>query len=119
MNEQQDSHYGGYNMDDKDIPVTALNPWHPITNSIDLKILGKLGEEINELGSAISRCIIQGVDECEPVTRKPNKEWLENEIADVKAGILLTEERFALDKERITARAKAKVKALRQWHYMA
>lgn len=106
-------------MDDKDIPVTALNPWQPITDSKDLKFLGKLGEEVNELGTAIFRCIIQGVNECEPVTKKPNKEWLENEIADVKAGILLAEERFALDKERITARARAKLNALRRWHDMA
>ena len=46
------------------------NPWHPITDKVDLKYLGKLGEELNECGSAVSRCIIQGVDEREPVTGK-------------------------------------------------
>jgi hypothetical protein len=63
----------------------ALNPWRPMTRPIDLKHLGKLGEESNELGAAISRCIIQGIDEREPVTGKPNRQWLAEEIADVLA----------------------------------
>lgn len=28
-----------------------LNPWQPMTKAIDLKHLGKLGEECNELGN--------------------------------------------------------------------
>lgn len=95
------------------------NPWHPITDSVDLKHLGKLGEECGELGSAISRCIIQGVDECEPVTGKPNREWLEDEIADVLANIALVERRFNLDTTRMAARAERKMAHLRQWHSLA
>lgn len=98
---------------------TKLNPWHPIKNSIDLKHLGKLAEEVNELGAAIARCIIQGVDECEPVTKKPNKVWLEQEIADVLAGINLTIERFKLDAKFISERSLLKEKRLQEWHYMA
>lgn len=95
------------------------NPWHPISNAIDLKHLGKLGEEVNELGAAISRCIIQGVDECEPVTKKPNKLWLQEEIADVLANIPLVIARFKLDRWRIDERADRKRKHLAIWHRQA
>jgi hypothetical protein len=50
-----------------------------------LKILGKQLEELNELGSATARCIIQGIDGREPVTKKPNREWFMEEVADVYA----------------------------------
>ena len=96
-----------------------LNPWHPMTNSIDIKHLGKLGEECNELGAAISRCIIQGIDESEPVTGKENKQWLEDEIADVLAGIELCQERFKLDLDKIKERKEKKKIRLQEWHYMA
>jgi hypothetical protein len=92
------------------------NPWHPITDPVDLKHLGKLSEEVNELGSATSRCIIQGIDACEPVTGKPNREWLEDEIADVQANIDLVIERFGLDEERMAARVEKKKLHLKQWH---
>lgn len=95
------------------------NPWHPIDDKVDLKHLGKLGEELNECGSAVSRCIIQGVDESEPVTGKINRVWLEEEIADVRANSELCIERFALDEARIAARAERKKAHLRQWHGLA
>jgi hypothetical protein len=96
-----------------------LNPWHPITNSKDLKHLGKLGEELGECGAAVSRCIIQGLDGAEPVTGKINREWLEDEIADVIANTTLVVGRFDLDDKRIAARAAAKIVQLRTWHAMA
>lgn len=95
------------------------NPWHPIDDNVDLKHLGKFGEELNECGSAVSRCIIQGVDECEPVTGKKNRHWLEDEIADVRANSELCIERFDLDEARIAARAERKKAHLRQWHKLA
>lgn len=102
------------------------NPWHPITDSIDLKHLGKLGEELGELaaaagkcGAAVSRCIIQGVDEREPVTGKENREWLEDEIADVRANSDLVIKRFALDETRIAARVEKKKRYLQGWHDLA
>lgn len=97
----------------------ALNPWHPMTDAVDVKHLGKLGEECCELGSAIARCIIQGIDEFEPVTGKPNREWLENEIADVLAGIELNIQHFGLDRHAILERREHKIKHLRAWHAMA
>jgi hypothetical protein len=79
------------------------NPWHPIDDKVDLKHLGKLGEELSELAAASSkcatavcRCIIQGVDEAEPVTGKVNREWLEDEIADVQANMDLVFARLGI-----------------------
>jgi len=95
------------------------NPWHPIADPVDLKHLGKLAEEANELGSAIARCIIQGVDECEPVTGKLNRQWLQDEIADVQANLDLVIERFGLDEEAMDARAAKKRRHLKQWHDLA
>jgi len=96
-----------------------VNPWHPISNPVDIKHLGKLGEEAGELASAVSRCIIQGVDEAEPVTGKVNREWLEDEIADVMAGSMLVMRRFNLNEERISERVERKMAQLRSWHDMA
>ncbi len=95
--------------------VQKWNPWIPITEIKQLKILGKCGEEVNELGSAISRCIIQGVDEVHPETGKGNQEWLEDEIADVLATTQLVANHYGLDGDRIEARAKAKIEYLSRW----
>jgi NTP pyrophosphatase (non-canonical NTP hydrolase) len=92
--------------------------WIPTTNLVDLAHLGKLGEELNECGAAVSRCIIQGIAESEPVTRKSNKEWLEDELADVLAMMELVVERFGLDSDRMDERINRKVKMKREWHQM-
>lgn len=92
-------------------------PWHPITDSVDLKHLGKLLEECGELVSALSRCLIQGINESEPITGELNKDWLENEIADVITGIQLVEKRFNLI--RLEGRIAKKTKHLSQWHNLA
>lgn len=99
--------------------LERLNPWHPITDTVDLKHLGKLGEELGECSAAVSRCIIQGIEECEPVTKKSNREWLEDEIADVYANAGLTIERFGLNSGRIFDRMLEKQARLRTWHEMA
>ncbi len=95
------------------------NPWHPMSNAVDVKHLGKLGEELNEAGSAVCRCLIQGIDECEPVSGKINREWLEDELADVIANIDLVCERFKLDRIRMADRSLKKKKHLQSWHAMA
>lgn len=96
-----------------------MNPWHPISNSVDLKHLGKLTEELGEASSAVSRCIIQGIEEVEPVTGKSNRQWLEEELADVIAGIHLTVIHFKLNQELIKERVNRKKNQLRSWHKMA
>lgn len=98
--------------------ITDPSPWVPMTKLIDLKHLGKLGEELNECGAAVSRCIIQGIEESEPVTLKPNREWLEDEIADVLANIYLVQKHFKLNQEKILARRERKITHLTRWHNM-
>lgn len=92
------------------------SPWHPIADPKEVKVLAKLGEEANELGSAVCRCIMQGVDECHPVTDKSNRTWLEDEIADVLLCIEEVRTKYCLDPERITARMACKRPAFRRWH---
>jgi hypothetical protein len=93
-----------------------MAPWQPITNPKELKYIGKLGEEVCECGSALFRCVIQGIDEVEPETLKPNRQWLEEEIGDVLAGIKLAREYFNLDWDKIQARRDKKVELLHAWH---
>lgn len=95
-----------------------MNPWIPMTRPIDLKYLGKFSEELGECQSAVARCIIQGIGECEPITLKSNKIWLQEEIADVLANIELVVGHFGLDKAFMVKKAKKKVKQLRSWHEM-
>ena len=97
---------------------TKMNPWMPMTSAIDLKVMGKLNEELGECSAAASRCIIQGVMEHEPVTGKPNVQWLSEEIADVQANIELAIERFGLDVAAINDRKERKKAQLREWHGM-
>lgn len=97
----------------------VMNPWHPMTDAVDLKCLGKLGEELGECSAAVARCIIQGVYEREPVTLKRNDTWLSEEIADVLANIDLVCVRFHLDRDWITDRADRKRAQLTLWHGMA
>ncbi len=97
----------------------TMNPWHPMTDPVAVKTLGKLTEEAGELVAASARCVIQGIDEREPVTGKLNREWLEDEIADVMASSALTIELFGLDVKRIHERSLRKQAGLRKWHKMA
>ena len=102
-------------MEDADIPERELSDWIPITDKYTLAVLGKAGEEICEGGSAIFRCIIQGINEKEPVTGKVNRHWLEDEIADIRAMLNHVEIRLGLDMERIGQRQKAKFRYKARW----
>lgn len=90
-------------------------PWRPETDSQNLRVMGKCLEELGELTAALSRCIIQGIHEREPVTLKPNIEWLEEEIADVQVNLSLLIERFNLDTSRMTDRMCEKKPKLQRW----
>lgn len=92
------------------------SPWQPVTRKIDLKHLLKLIEELGECTSAASRCLMQGIDEKEPVTGRLNREWLEDEMADVYANMALVCQHFRLDRRRIADRADKKTVYLRTWH---
>lgn len=91
------------------------NPWKPMTHAMAVACLGKLIEELGEAQSAAARCLIQGVDEVHPVTGKSNREWLEDEFADVAATVQLAENLFGLDFPRIFHRTIAKRKFLEAW----
>jgi hypothetical protein len=94
----------------------ALNPWQPMSDPIDIAHLGKLIEELNEAGSASARCLIQGIDEKEPITGKLNREWLEDELADVLVNLDLVVSHFGLNWLRMAQRIEAKQKHLKAWH---
>ena len=98
--------------------ASVISPWKPITDPIMLATLGKTLEELGELTAAISRCIIQGVEEKEPVTGKPNLEWLAEEIADVIATLELTMERTGITRDQIMPRVDNKVARLVEWRQM-
>lgn len=93
------------------------NPWEPMSSPVDIKHLGKLGEEASELANAIFRCLIQGTEK-QDRDGKPNLQWLEEEIADVLINADLVIERFKLSSEYIKARMEAKRPFLKKWHYM-
>jgi NTP pyrophosphatase (non-canonical NTP hydrolase) len=99
-------------------PITGdlVSPWHPMTDPVDRKITGKALEELGECISAIARCQIQGIDEREPVTGKLNRQWLEEEIADVLASIGILAQHFKLSDDRIAARIEGKTLKLQRWH---
>lgn len=107
-------------MEDHELEAETMkdpSPWDPLTNSaLDLKILGKLLEELGEAVTAASRCVIQGIEEAHPETGKTNREWLEDELADVLANTNLASAHFNLDEERMNKRCERKMVHLSRWH---
>jgi len=94
-------------------------PWHPITNTVALKTLGKLGEEAGELSTIICRAIIQGLNGIDPRTGKTNFVLIQEEMADVIANMQLVGELIGADDVSIHERAEYKIGKLRTWHRMA
>lgn len=102
-------------MDTDKIRQKTASNWQPMTNKHDLAVLGKLGEEAGELSAAISRCIIQGLNEKHPSTGKSNRLWLEEELADAQALISLAIARLGLDQAAIEDRRLAKFDYAHPW----
>lgn len=96
----------------------VVSPWQPERNPLTLAVLGKLSEELGEASAIVARCMIQGIDEAEPVTGEANRERLECELADVMAGIAVAMEQLQLDRPHILLRAEAKVAHLKSWHQL-
>jgi NTP pyrophosphatase (non-canonical NTP hydrolase) len=92
-----------------------MNKWTPTTNLLELRRLGKLGEELGELANVASRCIIQGLDEVDPGTGKVNRQRLLDEMADVYAQIECTMEAFGLDRTYYAERVVRKVRQMGEW----
>ena len=92
-----------------------ISPWVPTTDPQDFKVLGKQKEELGELTAATSRCVIQGINESEPVTLKPNLLWLTEEVADVQATSELLIEHFGLNRDFIAKRKAKKLDGFYKW----
>lgn len=92
--------------------------WIPMKNEVDLAVLGKLLEELNEAGAIGARCVIQGMDGVNPEDHVINRDALEKELADVQAMIDLAVERFKLDTHYMSDRRARKVRMKRAWHAM-
>lgn len=95
-----------------------VSPWFPETDTNRVRALGKTLEELGELTSAVSRCLIQGIDACEPVTGKPNRLWLQQEVADVYAQLAMLDMQFGLDTAFINKRMGAKIEQMHEWRTM-
>lgn len=98
----------------KDFPA----PWKPITNPVDLAILGKLQEELGELQSIVARIIIQGMNEVDPDTNIINRKQMEDEIADVYALCKIVTGVYFLNNLAMNIRTKEKMIHIRNWIVM-
>lgn len=76
----------------------AWDFWKPETDKQTLKYIGKLSEELHELGKAIARIQIQGMDGVDPETGKSNRTALFEELADAHALVRLNVGFFFPDK---------------------
>lgn len=95
-----------------------MHPWFPETDTNSVRALGKTLEELGECTSAVARCLIQGIEEHEPVTKKPNRLWLEHEIADVIAQFEILIQHFDLDRIAIRQRKDRKRQQMEEWRTM-
>jgi hypothetical protein len=94
----------------------SITLWKPEPDVLIHQALGKACEEANELASILARCLIQGIYQSEPVTGKPNRQALFEEIADLDAAVQWLRE-LAVD-EYDEARADRKLNGFRRWQCM-
>jgi NTP pyrophosphatase (non-canonical NTP hydrolase) len=102
--------------------MMAMAPWIPVKDPLELRRLGKLGEELGELietaghlTAVVNRCIIQGLGEIDPTSGRQNRLRLEDEIADVMAQCKCTMRSLGLDAARIIDREDAKIRQMAEW----
>jgi len=86
--------------------------------AIDTDALTDLTSALGRCVAAVSRCIIQGVDETEPSTGVLNRAWLTEEMIAVRRGCARAIAIFDLDPARIKERITFKESHLRRWHGM-
>lgn len=101
--------------------MSRVTKWIPITNLKMLRRMGKLIEELLELGIVAVRCIIQGIDEVDPGSGKTNRQRLMDEMADVEAQLVVTSHWLFADTatmEYMGARTNEKIGYMRQWEAM-
>lgn len=96
----------------------TVTKWVPTTDLMMLRRMGKLQEELSELGGVAARCIIQGIDEVDPGSGDVNRLRLEQEIADVYAQLDETVARLGLREAFIDARRGIKRGYMQEWEQM-
>ena len=94
----------------------SITLWKPEPDVIIHQALGKACEEATELASILARCLIQGLDRSEPVTGKPNRQALFEEIADLDAAVQWLRELVQDDYDE--SRADRKLNGFRRWQRM-
>lgn len=80
--------------------------------------LFRFGQRMGVAGAAVSRCIIQGIDEREPVTGKLNRDWLCESLVEIISTIPPIVASLNLDRKAMDLRCGRKMAHLRQWHGM-
>lgn len=94
----------------------SITLWKPEPDVIIHQALGKACEEATELAGILARCLIQGLDQSEPATGKPNRKALSDEISDLDAAVQWLRE--LIGDEYDEERADRKLKGFRQWQRM-
>ncbi|QXZ79612.1 hypothetical protein [Rhizobium sp. L51/94] len=94
----------------------SITLWKPEPDVIIHQALGKACEEASELANILARCLIQGLDQCEPVSGKPNRKALSEEIADLDAAVQWLRELIGEDYDE--ERADRKLNGFRRWQRM-
>ena len=97
--------------------MSDINPWMPEPNTLIHQLLGKMAEECSELSKIAVRCMIQGIDECDPGTGEENRTELLKEIADVEATICWAFEVITFA-DMIGPRQRRKLDGFHEWQKM-
>lgn len=96
-------------------PDIEPSPWVPMSKPRDISVIGKNLEELGEGVAALARALIQGMDGTEPSTGKSNRQWVQEELSDVRTTADLTVEHFDLDEMAMGVRSIRKASFLRRW----
>ncbi|OWK26267.1 hypothetical protein AJ87_02730 [Rhizobium yanglingense] len=91
----------------------SITLWKPESDVLIHQALGKACEEATELAGIQARCLIQGLNENEPVSGKPNRQALFEEIADLDAAVQWLRE--LVNDEYDGHRADRKLNGFRRW----
>lgn len=91
-----------------------VSAWIPETDPHVIAVLAKLGEEANELSGRALRCIMQGIDEIDPETKRTNRAELVREVSDVMACLTMLHERLGINPDPV--RMDKKFAGYVEWH---
>lgn len=98
-------------MSEGDVKVSA---WIPEKDPHVVAVLAKLGEEANELSGRALRCIMQGIDEIDPETKRTNRAELVREVTDVMACMALMTDMLDISIDPV--RMEDKFAGYLEWH---